>query len=157
MIIASYAALALALQILENIILPPQIIWLRIGIANIITLLLLYKYSFSIAVQVTFIRILIASILLGSFLSPVFWMSFVGGMISVIIMGLVIISPLKNKIGVVGLSIIGAISHNLVQLYIAALLLGFTITMMPYLLPIVTISGIAFGAITGYIAYKVMK
>jgi heptaprenyl diphosphate synthase len=157
MVIASYAALALALQIMENLILPAQVIWLRIGIANVITVVLLYKFGFKIAIHVVFIRIIIASIILGTFLSPPFWMSFCGGITSVSIMGLVLNSYIKKFIGVIGLSVIGAVCHNITQIIIAILFLGFSIAMINYILPIVILFAIGFGSITGYLAYKVLN
>lgn len=156
MIIASYAALALALQIMENILLPPQIVWLRFGIANIITIILLYKFNINIAVKVVIVRTVAASLLLGTFLSPPFWMSFGGGVASAVCMGLILKTPFKNYLGVIGLSIIGAMVHNLVQLIIAFAFLQFGISFLSYILPIIVISSIIFGSITGYISYKVL-
>jgi len=72
-------------------------------------------------------------------------------------MGAIISSPIKNFIGVIGLSIVGAVSHNLIQMIIATLILSFSIGMLNYILPIIIIGAIGFGTITGYIAYKILS
>ena len=74
-----------------------------------------------------------------------------GGIISFIVMCL--FSKLKS-VGFVGISIVGALAHNLTQLMCAFLILGGGIF---YYLPILLLSALVGGFVTGTAAQTVFK
>jgi heptaprenyl diphosphate synthase len=155
--IAVLAAYALALSGFESLI-PTPIPWLRLGLANIITLAALLLYGFRTAISVTLIRVILASLFLGTFLGPAFILSFGGGVTSIAAMGLAH-RVCKKMFGPVGLSLIGALFHNLAQLALAYVLFiqrveaVFLIT--PILILLGTFTGVANGVISGLLIEKI--
>jgi len=147
--IALLSAYAIAIHSFENL-LPTPIPWLRLGIANIITLATLMLYGFRAAMMVTLIRVIISSIFIGTFLGPGFIMSFCGGVLSTAAMG-IIFSLFPRLFGPVWLSLIGALFHNAAQLFIAYFLfvrqIKAILIVTPFLILLGTITGIANGII----------
>src|SRR3990172_2399552 len=100
------ATFAIAVHSLEMVF-PSPLPWLRLGLANIMTLVTLILFGIKAALFVTTIRVLVGSFILGSFLNPGFFLSLSGGITSTLAMGL-IISLFKNAFSPVGISLIGA-------------------------------------------------
>jgi len=148
--IALLSAYALALHGLESLI-PMPIPWLRIGLANIITLTTFILFGFRAAMMVTLIRVCLASIFTGSFLGPGFILSLCGGVSSILAMGLVL-NILPGLFGPVGLSIIGALFHNISQLFLAYLLFIQKIEPMLLITPILILMGTITGSVNGLVA-----
>lgn len=147
--IALLSAYAIAIHSFENL-LPTPIPWLRLGIANIITLVTLILYGFRAALMVTLIRVILSSIFIGTFLGPGFIMSFGGGVASALAMG-VAFSIFPRLFGPVGLSLIAALFHNLAQLSLAYFLfvrkLEPILIVSPFLILLGTITGVMNGII----------
>jgi heptaprenyl diphosphate synthase len=157
--IAVLAAYALALSGLESLI-PTPIPWLRLGLANIITLAALLLYGFRTALWVTLIRVILASLFMGTFLGPAFILSFGGGVTSTAAMGLA--HRLFRKLfGPVGLSLIGALFHNLAQLALAYVLfiqrIEAVLLISPILILLGTFTGVANGVISGLLIEKISE
>lgn len=155
-LISLLSALAIVLQIVESMIFPPQVIWFRIGLANCISIIAIYLVGIGGAMYVVITRTVLASIFLGTFLSPPFIISFSSGIVSVIFMG-VAKNVFKTFFSPIGISIIGAISHNLTQVFVVVFMLGFSLDLMKYLLPILMIGSLFAGFITGYVAKNVIN
>lgn len=153
--VAVLAAYALALHGFEYL-LPTPIPWLRLGLANIITLVALSLYGFSTAMSVTLIRVILASIFTGTFLGPAFLLSFSGGVSSTAAMGLVLVAQ-KNLFGPVGLSLIGALFHNIAQLTLAYFLFIQRIEAIVIISPIVIFIGVLTGFANGVVADILIK
>lgn len=157
--IAILSAYALALHGFESM-LPTPIPWVRLGLANIITLVALVLYGFRTAMMVTLIRVILASIFTGTFLGPAFILSFGGGVFSTAAMGLVFIS-FKNLFGPVGLSLIGAFFHNIAQLTLAYFLfiqrLEAILIISPVILLIGTLTGVANGIVSDILIKNLLK
>lgn len=147
--VAVLAAYALALHGVEGL-LPMPIPWLRLGLANIITLMSLILYGFRTAMMVTLIRVILASIFTGTFLGPAFMMSFGGGIASTSAMGIFYLIG-RNVFGPVGLSLIGALFHNAGQLTLAYFIfiqrIEAVLVISPVLLLIGTLTGLTNGII----------
>jgi len=111
------ATFAIVVHSLE-LVFPSPLPWLRLGLANIMTLVTLIIFGIKSALFVTTIRILVGSFLIGSFLNPGFFLSLSGGIMSTLAMGL-IISVSKRAFSPVGISLIGAFTHNLTQIAVA--------------------------------------
>jgi heptaprenyl diphosphate synthase len=147
-------ALAIALRGLEALI-PNPLPWVRIGLANIMTLLSILLFGLKSGLLLTVLRILIASLLFGTFLSPVFFLSLSAGLVSTTVMGL------GNRYGrhlfsPVGLSVMGGITHNATQLVVAYFLLIRQIHIF-YLLPILALIGLVTGCLNGWVVLIIYK
>jgi heptaprenyl diphosphate synthase len=157
--IAVLSAYALALHGIESI-LPTPIPWLRLGLANIITLVALVLFGFRTAMTVTLIRVILASLFTGTFLGPSFILSFGGGVTSTAAMGLAYFA-VKDLFGPVGLSLIGAFFHNAAQLTLAYFLFIQRIEAMfvigPIIILIGTLTGVANGAVSGLLIKNLLK
>jgi heptaprenyl diphosphate synthase len=113
--LAFFTGIASALQLYENILFPVSIPF-RIGIANIITLLVIDLFGPGEAVLVAICRSVLAGLLSGKLFSVPFFLGLSGGILSAVIMGM-----LFNKfseLSIIGVSVIGALTHNLVQLLV---------------------------------------
>lgn len=123
--IALLIALACILQISESMI-PHPIPGLRLGLANIITLTTLVLLGFRHALEVAVIRTVLSSLIVGTFMSPGFILSFAAAVASTLVMGFFYwLSGLHDRcrFSIIGISIVGAFCHNMVQLSLAYLLL----------------------------------
>ncbi|MDI6641894.1 MAG: Gx transporter family protein, partial [Elusimicrobiota bacterium] len=78
-------ACGIVLQVGESLF-PHPIPGVRLGLANISTLLALNFFGFSAGFYVALMRPLIGSLFLGSFLSPAFILSFSGSVVSCFVM-----------------------------------------------------------------------
>ena len=140
-------ALSLALSIAESFI-PFSIPGLKIGLANIITLILLCNFGFFPAFAVNIGRVLLTSLILGNFLQMGFFMSFAGSMLSLITMTLAYI--FLKRLTMVGVSLIGAFFHILAQFMVA--LLYFGSWSIFYYFPLTMVFSLASGIAIGIIA-----
>ena len=80
-IIAKLSAIAIVLHTAE-FFLPSPIFGLKPGIANVVVLFAYYFFNLSSAVYVSLIRVFISSWILGTFLTPTFFVSFSGAVCS---------------------------------------------------------------------------
>jgi len=151
--IAKLAALAIALHMLEAVI-PSPLPGVKPGIANIVTLYVLYKYDFASAAWVSILRVFASSLLLGQFLSPTFILSLAGALLSLGVLWLGMQLP-KKHFGPVSLSILAAFAHIAGQLMIVRLWL-IPHASVAYLVPIFAMAALFFGLINGIIAHKLL-
>ncbi|NQV18957.1 MAG: Gx transporter family protein [Armatimonadetes bacterium] len=156
--IALLIACASALQILESLI-PHPIPGVRLGLANMITVVALVNLGFKASLEIAILRTIISSFIMGTFLSPTFILSFSGAVTSTIVMGIIFrLSTLNRKVyfSLVGISLMGAFTHNIVQISLVYLLLikhkGIFL-----LLPWLGISAVVMGWITGLVASQVCR
>jgi len=147
----SLAALAtvfeLVLFVLDSAI-PKPVPWIKLGLANIITLALLVSVGWRVAFSVHLMRILIGAIFRGGLFSPFFLLSFSGGVISFLVMALAVrwIMPV---LGFIGVSILGALAHNFTQLaLITAALAGRELIIL--LWPVVILFSLIYGCFVGF-------
>ncbi|MBO4976287.1 MAG: Gx transporter family protein [Lachnospiraceae bacterium] len=147
-----FTALSLIIFTLESLI-PPlvPIPGIKLGLANIITLILLRNYSVKDTALVLIVRILLSAFFSGQAISLVYSLS--GGIGSLIVMAL--IHKLLAGHYLFLTSIIGGIAHNLGQLLIA-----FLITQVPGVLvylPFLILGGMLTGLFTGLCAHFSQK
>lgn len=152
------AAFAIVIHGME-IAIPSPIPWLRIGLANIITLTVLLIFGLKAAIYITLIRVIIGSFLSGTFLSPAFLLSLSGGVASTIAMGITqrifgrFFSP-------VGISLIGASVHSLTQIAVVYLVLirrKEVFLFLPVLLFLAVITGIFNGIVASFLIGHLKK
>ena len=151
--IAVFTAAASALQIAESFI-PGPVPGIKLGLANVVVITALLKLGFRAAFEIAVLRVLISSLLLGTFLSPAFFLSLSGSLASTLVMGAVFYLNGGKKhmlFGVTGISLAGAAAHNIAQVSLVyAVFVGSNAVF--FLLPVLGISAVVTGFITGAIA-----
>lgn len=151
--IAKLTALAIGLHILEAVF-PSPLPGVKPGIANIVTLFVLYEYGFITAAWVSLLRVFASSLLLGHFLSPTFVLSLSGALLSLAALFFAQYLP-KKYFSAISLSIIAAFAHIAGQLIMVRLWL-IPQTGVAYLIPVFALAALGFGLINGLITAKLV-
>ncbi len=151
--VARLAALAIGLHLAEAVF-PSPLPGVKPGIANIVTLYVLYRFDFATAVWVSLLRVVAGSLLLGNFLSPTFLLSLCGTLLSLTALLISMHLP-RNRFGPVSLSILAAFAHIAGQLLVVRLWL-IPHAGVAYLIPIFAAAALIFGAINGMIAARLL-
>lgn len=139
---------AILISLLELIIpIPIPVPGVKLGLANIITIIAIVFLDFKDVVLIVFIRCLVVAVLSKGVTALPF--SLTGGLLSAVIMWLCY-KYMARVFSIKGISIIGAITHNLAQLTVASFILRESILF--YYLPILLISALVTGLITGTIS-----
>lgn len=152
--IAGLAAAAVGLSIAEAAI-PLPVPGLKPGLANIVTLLVLYRFGWRTAVWVSLLRIVASALALGTFLTPTFIMSLGGGMASLLVLALLARLP-AGWLGPVGVSLLAALAHISTQLLLVDvwLLPGVSLAgLLPWLLGVAWLTGV----VNGLVAARLLK
>ncbi|VAW79604.1 Heptaprenyl diphosphate synthase component I [hydrothermal vent metagenome] len=152
--IAALAALAIGIHVLESA-LPSPLPGVKPGFANIIIVITLILYGFKTAAWVAILRIIGGSLIIGSFLSPTFFLSLSGATASLFTITVLLNLPLIRP-GVVLLSIFGAMAHISAQFWFAWWLI------IPHpdllkLFPILLTASFFMGTLSGLIALRLLK
>ena len=151
-VMALFSAVAIIFSYIEAI-LPP--IWsaipgIKVGLANIVTVALLYKFSIKEASIVAFIRIIIIALLFGNAMTLIY--SIAGFVLSVAIMAIL---KRTNLFSTVGVSIAGGVFHNLGQIIVAILLLQ--TKEIGYYMIVLAITGTVAGILIGIASNLMLK
>lgn len=151
--VARHAAAAIVLTVAEAAI-PLPLPGVKPGLANIITLVVLARWGWRDAVWVALLRVLVGSLLLGQFLAPGFFLSLVGSLASLAVLGLAMHLP-KRWFGPVSHSVLAAFAHIGGQVLVARLWL------VPhdgvfYLVPLFALAATVFGLVNGLIAARLL-
>lgn len=136
-------AAALLLSYVESLfVLVPGIPGIKLGLANLAVVLCLYRYGWKEAACLNLVRILLSSLLFGSFFTMAY--SLAGAALS---FGMMLLGKRSGRFSVVGVSVLGGVFHNLGQLLIAMALLGTSWAgwYVPWLLLAGCVTGIFIG------------
>lgn len=139
-------ALAMILSYLESLVpLSFAIPGVKLGLANIVTVFVLYKIGARSAFLIAAVRVILISILFGNIMSFAF--SAAGMLLSLAVM-----IPMKKsgKFSVAGVSVSGGVAHNAGQIAAAVLLLG--TKEIVYYLPVLCVSGVIAGICIGLLS-----
>ena len=146
-----FTALALIFSYVETLI-PIQIgiPGVKLGLANLVTVLALYKMGTKDAFLLAVVRVLVSGFMFGSMFSILY--SLAGGTLSLVVM-----SALKRIGGfsVTGVSIAGGVFHNIGQLLVA--LFAVQTARVVYYTPVLMIAGVVTGFLIGIISNEVLK
>jgi heptaprenyl diphosphate synthase len=147
-------ALAIVLNIFENTIpfFGGMIPGLKLGMANIIVLVILYMYTWKDALYISILRVLLVSILSTGLFNIMFFFSLTGALVSIIAMA---VFKKYIKLSIIGISIVGSIFHSIGQIIIAIIFLK-TANMI-YYLPWLLLFSIPTGIIIGTISKKILN
>lgn len=145
------AAIAMVLSYLESLIpLSFAVPGIKLGLANIAVVFVLYKLGAKEAVLVSLIRIVWMAILFGNVMTLAY--SVCGAALSLTAM---ILLKRTDRFSTVGVSVVGGILHNAGQI-LAAMLLMETAQIV-YYLPILCVSGIGAGVAIGIVSAILVK
>lgn len=143
--------IAIVLNYLESFIPSIGIPGVKLGLANIVILICLYKYKVYEALMVDLLRVLLANLLKGTFLSIAFYMSLSGAMLSFLVMFLFrYIKTLKPLV----ISVIGAIFHAIGQIIVALIIMQ-TSGILLYL-PFIMLASIITGVLNGIVCERII-
>ena len=139
-------ALGIGLQIAESMFfIPVNIPGGKLGLANIVTVVILYAFDAKTAITCAILRSFLGSILYGGVTSAIYSVS--GAVFAALMMiGAKYIS--KDALTQIGVSVIGAFSHNVAQVFVASVLLS-NVWLFTYL-PILGVVSCITGVVTGY-------
>lgn len=148
---AMFAALALIFSYVEILIpVPVPVPGIKLGLANLVIIIALYRMGFKYAFTINMVRIVAAGLLFSGVFAMIY--SLAGGILSIIVMYLLYRTGLFSMVGV---SMAGGVCHNLGQLLTACLLLSNT-GILSYF-SVLLFSGIISGIAIGIIAYVIEK
>ena len=149
--LAVSVALSLILSFVESQI-PPLVAipGVKIGLANTVSLFVLYSLGAPSAALVGVVRVSLSSLLFGTPVSFIYSIS--GAMLSLLVMLLIKKLPFFSVIGV---SVAGGVFHNIGQI-IAAIIIMKSAAIAVYLPPLL-VSGIIAGVAVGIVAGMVLK
>ncbi len=150
-ILSMLLAMAIVLNMVETLI-PIFIPGVKLGLANIIILIMLYEFKPTEALIVNLLRIIIVGLIRSTLLSPTFLMSLTGGIFSYLLMLLFSRGKIFSPIGV---SVLGAVGHTVGQIVIAIILLDTTAVV--YYLPLIALLSVLTGVFSGILARAYLK
>lgn len=146
-----FIALALVLSYLESLIpVFAAVPGIKLGIANIVTMLAMYKLGVKPAIVICVGRIVLSGILFGNLYVIIY--SLAGGVLSICVM---IILKKIRLFSVVGVSVAGAVAHNAGQIIVAVFLME-NVNIL-YYLPVLIISGVIAGTMVGILTVYIIK
>ena len=139
---------ALVLHIIERAIpVPVPVPGVKLGLANIISLITIMLFGFKEAFIVMLLRTLLGSFFGGGLSS--FLYSLAGGILSTSAMSFMYIKH-RNLFSVPTISTVGAVFHNIGQIGVASLVISNA--HLFYYLPVLLISGVITGILIGFTA-----
>lgn len=122
----------------------------KVGLANIVVVFLLYKLGWKYAAVVSVTRVLLVGLLFGNGISILY--SAVGAAVSFVFMALL------KKTGVfscTAVSVAGGVTHNLGQIAMACVVMGTDV--LKYYAPFLVLSGTLAGIVIGLLAAIMVK
>ena len=123
---------------------------IKMGLANIVIIFVLYKIGTKEAILVSIIRVILVSLLFSNVMAMAY--SIAGAVLS---LGIMWILKKTDKFSVIGVSIAGGIMHNVGQIIMAVILLG--TEQIALYLPVLIITGTATGVVIGIVSGLVIN
>lgn len=152
--LALFIAIAVSMHIFESL-LPTPLPWLRLGLANVMTLLALYLYDGHAAWSVSLARVGIGALLLGRLFSPGFWLALVGTIFATSAM-IIMHRVAGRRLSPIGISATGAAGHALGQILVARLLIVQHAAIWQ-ILPFFLLFSLIAGVLTGWLTVLLLK
>ena len=145
-----FAAFAVMLSFLERMLpAPVPLPGIKLGLANVVVIIFLYRYGIREAVKLQVLRILLFSALFGGVSSALY--SLAGGLLS---LGVMALFKGFGIFSVVGVSVVGGVFHNIGQIAVAAAVVQ-NFGLFAFL-PVLIISGQITGFAMGLVAHTVL-
>lgn len=148
---ALFASLALIFSYIEAILpAAPGIPGIKLGIANLVVIIAMYRLNSRYALTVNLIRIFLAGFMFSGLYGAIY--SLCGCILSFAVMYLL---KKSDAFSVVGVSMGGGVAHNIGQLCIAAVLVSSP--QIFYYLPVLIISGTVSGILIGWLGWILLE
>lgn len=145
-----FLALALICSYVESLIpFSFGIPGVKLGLTNIVVILMLYRAGIKDALVISVLRILLAGMLFGNLFSILY--SLAGGLLSFLCM---VLLKQTGKFGVTAISAIGGITHNLGQILTAVLVVENANLL--YYFPTLLLAGVITGVLIGMTAQEIL-
>jgi heptaprenyl diphosphate synthase len=144
-------ALAMIMSYIEALVpLSFAVPGIKMGLANIVIIFVLYKIGTKEAILVSLIRVILVSLLFSNVMAMAY--SIAGAVLSLSVMWVL---KKTDKFSFVGVSIAGGIMHNVGQIIMAVILLG--TEQIALYLPVLIITGTATGVVIGIVSGLVIN
>lgn len=154
-IVAMMIALSVVFHTIEGMVWNPAefvVPGFKLGLANIVGLIALFKYDSKAMITVNFMRVMISSLLTGTILGHVFWLSLSGVTLST---AMSILLYNKIKLSPIGVSVGASAFHCIGQILMAVYL--YNQVRMVFYLPVLLLLSVPTGIVTGIISTMVVK
>jgi len=155
--IAWLAALAIVIHVAEAAI-PSPMPGVKPGLANVITVAVFIEFGWRMALWVSLLRVLVGSLVIGSFLTPGFVLSLTGAGLSMAVLGLIHLLPGVASgstrgfgLSPLGICLLSALGHMAGQFYAAYLFFiphPGMLTLLPVLMTLAAVFGLVSGVVT---------
>lgn len=146
---AILAALAMIFSYIEALIpMPIPVPGIKLGLANLIIIIAIYKLGFKYAFTINCVRIFMAGLLFTGAFGIMYSLS--GGVLSILVMYLLYRTGLFSMVGI---SMAGGVAHNLGQLITACIIMS-NIKLMSYF-SVLLFAGMGSGILIGIVAWLV--
>lgn len=140
------ASLAIIAAYLERLFpMPIPVPGVKLGLANVVVVMALYTMGIKAAFGISVLRIVVVGMLFGSLFSIAYSLS--GGLLSFAAMAA---AKKIGVFGVVGVSVLGGVMHNVGQIAVAAMIVQNT--GLFFYTPVLIIAGVLTGILIGYTA-----
>lgn len=144
-------ALAMIFSYIESVIPVPILVpGIKLGVANIAVITILYVLGVKEAIVINLLRIVLTSLLFGNVNSFLFSIS--GAALSLTIM---IIMKKLDFFSYIGVSVCGGVMHNIGQIIAAVFIMGSEAIV--FYLPVLIVSGVFTGVVIGVVSGIVAK
>lgn len=146
-----FTALALIFSYIETLIpISAGIPGVKLGLANLVIVIALYKIPVKEVYLLSVVRVLLSGVLFGNYFSILY--SLAGGLLSLTVMALI---KRREDFSVMGVSVAGGVFHNIGQLIVAmAVVETFSIS---YYIPVLLVAGVITGLVIGLISDHMLK
>jgi len=138
-------AVAIVLGYFEYLLPVTGIPGVKLGLANTVLLYALYLIDVPSAILLMFLKVGLSGLLFGGPAAMLY--SLAGGVLSLVVM---ILARKSKGLSIVGVSVLGAVSHNIAQMVVACFVVE-TRAILAYL-PILLFAAAVTGTLTGLIA-----
>ncbi len=146
-----FIALSMILSYLESLVpVSFAVPGIKLGLANLVTIVALYKLGLRDTIIISLGRILLSGVLFGNMMIIIY--SLAGACLSILVM--VLVKKLK-MFSATGVSICGAIAHNFGQILVAVITLE-NMNIMYYMI-ILAIAGAVAGAVIGVLSGMIIR
>ncbi len=154
--LTAFVLLSVYLSLGESII-PKPFPWMKLGLANIATIIALEKFGNKMALEVVLLRVFIQALMLGTLFTPSFIVSSSAGLIATL--GMIFLYRFRDYLSLISISLVSAFLHNLVQLIVVYFLMFRSIDLnsksIMLFVWIFLGLGVLSGGITGLIVEKI--
>lgn len=146
-----FTALALIFSYVESLIpINFGIPGVKLGLANLITIIALYRMTVKDAYLISIVRVILSGFIFGNLFAILY--SLAGGLLSLTMMTWF---KKSEKFSIYGVSMTGGVFHNVGQLIMAMLVIE-SVTIAGYL-PVLLVSGLFTGLVIGVVSGETLK